>query len=169
VTPSRHFRNWTLSEDQVLLAFRPSRAKTLRQLADELGRTFSATRHRRKALLARRLQPGQVYLCRGCEDPLPCEQKHGYCATCRDIRRRIRYEDRYQAERQATRPFASRRGAPWSPDEDHAVLSAYPTVTIALQLGRTLASCRSRREKLMRQARGGGSDHAGENTTCGAA
>lgn len=160
MTAPRRFRYWTEEEDRALLAFRAGYDKTLRQLAEELGRTFAAARHRRKALLARRLRPGQRYLCRGCTEMLPPGQKHGFCAACRDRKRKQRYSTRYALERRATRPGADRKGMRWTPDEDRAVLSAYPDVEMARHLKRTLASCRSRRDKLLRQGQQNGHDTA---------
>lgn len=59
-----------------------------------------------------------------------------------------------QAEiRRAAREVATRNGEPWTPAEDHVVLTSEGTVLdIAIELGRTTSSVKYRRNHLRRKA-----------------
>jgi hypothetical protein len=54
-------------------------------------------------------------------------------------------------------PIAPRRGSPWSPAEERAVLEAKPGQlrAVAVSIGRTVNAVVHRREHLLREGRGG--------------
>lgn len=69
------------------------------------------------------------------------------------IQQQIEWNRAYQRDKQAeTLQVATRSGQPWDEDEDALLLSLdQPIWQIALDLGRTLESCRSRRKVLLKR------------------
>lgn len=140
----RRYLYWTAAEDQALLEHRPGRGPSLRELAEELGRTYYAARRRRKDLASGRLSPGGAHRCSRCESLLPERQKHGHCPACRaapDKPRTSRTPEEIAS--------ATNAGLRWKPLDD-AILMSSPTVTLpqAHNLGRTQSACWARRRRL---------------------
>lgn len=143
-------RVWTVEEDMRLLRFKAGPGRTLRALAEELGRTYYACRTRRKLLTSEKIRPGQAMLprkCRGCQAPLPPGRPR-YCESCRKRALLKSYRMRYRSGSLATIGAAHNRFARWSDEDDQVLMSGKVTISLARRLGRTLKSCYARRERL---------------------
>lgn len=141
-------RYWTPQEDRLLLEFQPAPARNLRDLAQELGRTYYAVRGRRKALQAGHVQPAAEPCCLGCGAKLPEGRHHGCCERCRLTHQRRSNRRRYLMGSLSTSGKAGRRWQPWTEEDDRRVLQEPLTLNLARELGRTMKSCTVRRQRL---------------------
>lgn len=141
-------RYWTREEDEALTRFVPYQGRSLRDLARELGRTYYATRLRRKALLAGHVTPGGP-TCDLCSAPLKDGRRHGHCEDCRTARAQENNLVRYKSGSLATRGVAQRKWSRWTAADDAKLLSEPLSIALARDLGRTLKSCSVRRQRVL--------------------
>ena len=84
------------------------------------------------------------------------EERHAYRRAYREEHRdeRNAQNRKWETEaRKASREVATRNGEPWTPTEDHVVLTSEgTTLEIAIELGRTTRSVYKRRALLRRKA-----------------
>lgn len=144
---------WTDQEDLRLRDFVAGGGVTLRDLAQELGRTYYACRTRRKLLISGQIKPGQALLPRKCRcgNPIPQGSRSRRCEACRKRSLLQSYKVRYRSGSEATQGAAKNRFSRWTEEDDALLLQQPITIGLARRLGRTLKSCYARRERLARR------------------